>query len=49
MTWINCKFHLGIVFILVVCFTSVSYVVNECIVVAALFQQYLSLTILGLS
>jgi len=46
---LNYKFHLGIVFILVVCFTRVPYVVNKCFVIAACFQQHLSLIILGLS
>jgi len=46
---LNCKFHLGIVFILVVCFTRVPYVVNKCFIIAARFQQHLLLTILGMS
>ena len=37
---LNCKFHLGIVLILAVYFTSVPYVINKYFVTATCLQQF---------
>jgi len=46
---LNCKFHLGIVLILAVCFTSVPYVINKCFVAATCLQQQFLLSIFSQS
>jgi len=44
---LNCKYRLGIVLILAVCFTSVPYVINKCFVTATCLQQFFHSKIKG--
>ena len=37
---LNCKFHLGIVLILAVCYTSVPYVINKCLLQPHVFNSF---------
>jgi len=46
---LNCKFDLGIVLILAVCFTSVPYVIKKCFVTATSLQQQFLLAIFSQS